>query len=1115
MIKKANLLVVSFALIIFLVPSLFAQVTGGSVTGSILDANGAVVPNATVTVKNKNTGVTLRAQTTGSGSFTFPNVAPGDYTVSIEAGGFQPLEQEIKVTLNKESAVNAVLAVGGVGTNVVDVTAAGEGLIQTESSTLGTNFETAAVENLPTFGNQNALALLAANVVVQASGTAGSGGVVGGVRPRYNIFTVDGVDNNDPSVTGPQTSVIQDAIGEFTLLQNNFSAEFGQGGGGQFVTITKSGTNEYHGAGFVYLQNQKLNATSSSEEQLLNAGTISEKPRFRDVRFGVTTGGPIIKNKLFFFAAVQDEIVSQDASSTSFLAPTGPGLAQISGLPGASPFVVNLLQNNLTLADNQTRTVNVLGTPIPFGDVSIVVPGGSDDIQFQTNVDWNPTDRDQFRFRFSFDNFNAVEPGNGSPIFNNNIVFQSRLFSATYIKAFSSSLVNDLRLSYRRAVSDFPLVDQTLNNFPNIEVGNLNLAIGPGGNLPQSGIDNSYQLYDSLSYIVGPHSFKFGAEYRNIISASNFLPRSRGDYVYTNFDELIQDLAPTAVDLRGTGSGGFVASHEQYYAFVQDDWKITPNLTFNLGLRYEYVTLPRDTALQALNSVSDVPGLITFGVPKTDKNNFAPRLGFAYSPNFGGRFGRFLFGENRASSIRGNFAVSYTQVFQNLNLLALPPQFQAEIDVDTAQQLTGINLQNNFLQQGGVPAIFTPPTTTADARALTGSFITDQRFGEIYSFTLSYQRELFKNTALEVRYLGTRGRHLPIQQRLAQPRSFPQDLVLPTFLSQPSAAQLANLPTLGSIVNGPTAFTNPDFDPFGFGGSITAFTPIGNSVYDSGSVSLTRRFDRGLSFTAAYTYSRLFSDSDNELFTSTVNPRRPQDAFNLSSDYSISAFDVPHRFVISGNYEPSWFKNSDNAFLKNVVGNWIFAPIFQAQSGQPFTPQSGVDSNLNFDSAGDRTIVNPNGVQGTGSAVRAIDRNGNIITTVNANGQNVPVTLTFGNLFSGRLDGAVGYIAVNPNAQHIQAGFGARATAGRNTLRSNGFNRTDLTVLKNFQFGEERYKIQIGAEVFNLLNQRIRTIGGFGGVNFAFPNVSSPLFNDLSIGNFGGRTIQLRAKLIF
>lgn len=1089
-----------------------AQVTAGRVTGSVLDPNGAAIPGANVKLNNKETGQTLTTQTTGTGSFSYPNVLPGGYQITIEAAGFQSVTQDVTVALNQESAVNAILQVGGGIGETVNVTAASEALVQTESSQLATSFQTKLVENLPIFGNQNSLALLSANVVGQSAGTAGSGGTVGGVRPRYNVFTIDGVENNDPSVTGPASTVIQDAVAEFTLLTNNFNAEFGQGGGGQFVTITKSGTNDFHGNAFYYVQSERFNAASTAEESLLKSGQITRLPLFRDTRYGATFGGPVVlprfgeggpstinlRDKLFFFGAFERRPRRQEGSSTTFLAPTAAGLTQIATLPGASPFVVNLLRDNLALAPVQTTTQTVLGVPnIPFGDVNTIIPASDQDKQYQTNIDWNASNKNQFRFRFSYDDFSGDQAGEGNPKFNNNVVFGSRLFSATHVRTFSSATVNELRLAYRRTFNDFPLQNPAFLTFPNITVQPLNLGLGPNGNLPQSGGDNSYQIFDTLSYIRGRHTFKFGADVRFLLTSSNFLPRGRGDYVYANFDELIQDFAPTIVDLRGVGSGAFVGSNRRLYFFGQDDLKVTRNLTLNLGLRYENVTIPRDSALQARNAIASIPGVLEFRVPKNDGNNFAPRVGFAYAPAFGGSIGRLLFGERGRSSIRGNFSMSYTEVFQNLILLQLPPQFQQESDVATAQSAFGLNLQTRFLQQGGVPPNPIPPITRAAARAGTGSFITDQKFGEIYAFALSFQRELGSSMALEVRYLGTRGRHLPVQLRRNGGTTNRAALTIPTFFSTPSAAQLAGLPTLGSIRARPDvtvfpldAFTAPTEQ---FGGFVTAFEPVGNSNYDSGAISLTRRFRAGLAFTTAYTFSKTISDTDNELFTSRVNPRRSEDIFNLRRERSLSTFDIPHRFVFAANYEPTFF-NDKGTFLKKVLGGFVIAPIFQTQSGQPITPLAGTDSNLDFDAAGDRTILNQAGVAGTGSSVRAVNAAG--------------ATVRLGS------SSTVAYVANNPNAQYIQTGPGASSTAGRNTLRSNGFNRTDLTILKKIFFGETTH-IQFGAEIFNLWNQRIRTISGVGASSAAFANSGSPFFNNYSIGNFSGRTVQLRAKFEF
>jgi hypothetical protein len=545
--KNLSFTFVVGVLVMIFTASALAQVTGGRVTGSVTDATGAVVPGSTITLRSKATGQVLTTQTTDAGSYEFPNVPVGEYTITIEKSGFASVTQDLKVALNQQTGVNATLQAGAV-TGEVTVTAASEALVQTESSQLGKSYEEQLVKNLPIFGNQNSLALLSPNVVERSSGVLGSGGSVGGTRARSNVFTVDGVDNNDPGVTGPAVPVIQDAVGEFTLLTNNFNAEFGGGGGGQFVTVTKTGTNEFHGSGFAYIQHQKLNAASSVEEFNLtrnDASRINEKPKFRNTRFGFTIGGPIVRNNLFFFGAYERVQNSRQSSTVPFLAPTAEGLALAATAPGASPFVINLLRQNLTLATTANSDPNtfptVSGIRIPIGPASISPPQGFTDDQFQINIDHNRGTKDQFRYRFSYYDNAALQSGLGSLNFNNLVVYETRSFSGTWVRTFSSNLVNDLRLSWRRVIQDFPLENPDNLNFPNITVRPLSLQLGPNGNLPQSGADNVYQIFDTVSYIRGQHTFKFGGEYKRILTTSNFLARQRGDYIYNTLEDLILD----------------------------------------------------------------------------------------------------------------------------------------------------------------------------------------------------------------------------------------------------------------------------------------------------------------------------------------------------------------------------------------------------------------------------------------------------------------------------------------------------------------------------------------------------------------------------------------------
>ncbi|MBC7900853.1 MAG: TonB-dependent receptor, partial [Saprospiraceae bacterium] len=920
----------------------FSQVTGGAVTGTIADTNGAIIPNVTVRLADKVRGQVFTTQTTDTGSFLYPNVPVGEYTLTVEQSGFEKATKDLTVTLNQTTTLDATLQVAG-GSNVVDVIAGGDAIVQSDSSQLGTSFGTRKVEDLPGSGNTTNLALLAPNVVPRSAGSLGSGGSVGGVRPRGNTFNVDGVDNNDSSVTGPSAAVIQDAVEEFTLLQNNFNAEFGAGAGGQFNTITKSGTNSFRGRAFTYIDSQQFNARSTLEDG-------REKDFFKQARWGGALGGPILKNKLFFFGAYERFFLEQPGAVDNYFAPTSEGLNQIAAIPGVSPFVVALLRNNLTLptaADPQATAElgTVLGVSgIPFGNVILPIPGSQSGHSFQVNIDHLPNEENQFRYRFGYDRQRVIQAGGGGLKFNNAIAFDSRLFSANWVRTINANLINDLRLSYKSAIDDRPLVDPSVTDFPNLTINSLNLALGPNGNLPQgTPIDDNYQIYDALTLVHGAHTFKFGAEMRRLLSTSSFLPRARGDYQYSEFDILLQDLKPDAVDIRGVGSPNFVGNRYQFFFFGQDDWKIRQNLTLNLGLRYEYASLPRDAASQELNSISSVPGVIEFNRPKTDANNFAPRIGFAWSPTWDNSVGRILFGKQGESALRANFAVAHFVNFQNLLLLNLPPQF--------AQENNGGGPDTLFLQSGAIPNILLPSNTPELARAATGSIILDQITPYTLSWALSYQRQITREMGIEFRYLHTNSRKLPVQVQLNGGLVREEDLIIPTFFNQPTAGQLAGLPTLGTIAaNSPTIGVR-SLTQYGFGqnSAVTGFPNIGESWYNGASVSLTRRFSRGFGLTAAYTFSKTMDNSTNELNSSALNPRRPQDGFNIDDEVGLSALDVPHRFVTSFNYDLTAFDKVENRIARAFLTGWQANGIFQIQSGQPITIRSGIDSNQNLD----------------------------------------------------------------------------------------------------------------------------------------------------------------------
>lgn len=1101
LVKKFSLWLSPF-IILIMATICAAQSTDGAITGKVSDDTNAIIAGATVTVESLATSLKFNTTSDEQGIFHFDHLPVGKYSVLVESVGFNKTTAEIVVPLNQVVDVNVKLKPGEV-TDVVTVSAGGEALVETTTSTLSNNFDARRVVDLPgSNGSQLELALLAPNVTSQSGGTAGEGGSVGGNRPRNNSFTLDGVDNNDAILTGHVIDVIPEAVSEFSVLTNQYSAEFGHSSAGQFNTITKSGSNELHG-GLSFINNNKnYNAVDHlTKEAIANGAQADKKPRFDFNRLSAFIGGPIIKNRLFFFGAYQYKNSGTAGTSTSFVSPTNDGFGLLGSLNGVSPFTLNLLrQFSIPAAVADQGSITVLGRQIPVGTVNVLIPSFSSRQTFNVNIDQIYGNNDQLRYRYNYDRLTTPNVGNGNPIFTGNLMSLNQLTSFGYIHSFSPTLLNEFRFSYRRQNQIFGIPDQ-FKAFPNIEVDETNLALGPQTDSPQGGISNSYQYIDNLTFIRGKHNFKTGVEFRVNISPQSFLPRGRGEYDYGTLEEFLKDVKPTGGNggLRGVGDAVFAANQTAFYTFFQDDFHVTPNLTFNLGLRYEYTSIFRDEKLQARNALSSVPGVIEFRAPESDKNNFAPRIGFAWSPNFSNKVGKFLFGNPGQGSLRGGFGISYDVLFGNLATLQLPPQFQQELDA-SAGNGGPFGTNTAFLQNGGITNTPIPPNTTADARAATGAFIPDHVSPYSMSYTLDYQREFAKNWSVDLRYLGTRGVKLITQVRLndAMP-PFAQfgGQSLPTYLNAsqvPSQRVLDSMLTLDDLNNAAI----PSLGQFGFLSNVTAFLPIGSSTYHSGSVQVTRRFTQGLTLTSNYTYSHTIDYGTNDLFTSLINPRRAQNGFNIGDMKGNSALDRTHRFVAYGIYELPFGRQSASRLVRTLLGGFQISAVYTAESGQPFTALSGTDSNLNGDSAGDRTIFNASGIKNTGSGVNPV---------LNSRGQ------------------VVGYLAENGNAQYIQAGQGTIATAGANTLRTPGINNWDISLFKIFKLNE-RVNLEFRTEMFNAFNHEQLIVGNGSVVdpnqlgvaqatNSAFANVNSPSFNNPRVFVGRPRVINFGLKLSF
>jgi hypothetical protein len=1071
------------ALVACCAASVVAQQTTGNVRGVVSDPNGAAVPSARVTINSKQTNVSQSAQTNDSGEYQFNNLLTGDYTITVEAANFKTTTlSDVRVQLNQTTDLPVQLQLGLQG-ETVEVSAAGAELVNTNDNTLAKSFGERQVVELAITnvggafgGGVNNLALLAPNVASSGGVGVGTGGSVGGQRPRNNNFMLDGVDNNRKDVTGPTVYISPENVAEFSLLQNQFSAEFGRSNGGQFITVTKSGTNELHGSAYGFIRNRYLNALDTLQK---NAGITRDRadgelfmPRSDFFRGGFNLGGPVYfprfgeggpayfsgRDKLFFFFGYERLQQGSAAGAGGLTTPTAEGFATLNSLPGLSPGNLAIFNTYVPVAPTRSGTrpfclVARAGGECPdsqvididIGNVAVPSPNFTKQNHIVANIDYNQSASTQHRFRFTLTNTADIDTEANLPTFFVALPIPSRLFSYTLLHNFTPNLINETRLAYRRFAQPITVPNLTfpgLDQFPNIGLRDLGLDIGPNPNGPQTYVENNYQVVNNMTWLKGNHSFKFGGDYRRVISPQSFVQRQRGDYQYNTFDLFLQDISPDALAERTVGASPYYGDQHLLYAFVQDDWRVRPNLTLNLGVNYAYQQSPKGTRLQELNAISSVPGLIEFRTPKDQLYNFAPKVGLVWSPSFeSGMLGR-VFGSQGKSSIRAGFSMAYDYIFDNLYILALPPQANQTVAIEPDAATPG------FIAGGAIPPTPVDVGNDADAaRANTASFIPDQQVPYSLTWSLSFQRQFLKDWSFEARYLGTRGVHLFTQNRLnRQAKASPTFGGLPTFLESPSQAQLDALTLTLDDIDARSNYV-PSYEAAGFDfASVVGFLSNGNSTYHGASATLTRRFAKGFQTTMAYTWSHLIDDTTAEVFSTVLSPRRVEDFQDLRRERADSALDRRHRFTVGAIYELPFFRKHPNAFVRGALGGYQIAGTYIAESGQKATVLSGIDSNLNGDAAADRTIRNPAGVRNTATTVSAL---------TNSSGQ------------------VVGYVADHANAEYIQAGLGALSNSARNTLQLPGINNFDLSVFKNLYLGGEgRRRIQLRADFFNAFNRR-------------------------------------------
>ncbi|MBZ5577494.1 MAG: carboxypeptidase regulatory-like domain-containing protein [Acidobacteriia bacterium] len=1085
----------------------FGQATDGIIVGKVSDASGAAVSGATVTATNTATNVKYTSPTNETGDYRLNNVPVGQYSVSATAKGFAAATVTgVQLDLNHTAAINLTLAVGTVTTQV-DVTES-NALIDTSTAQLQTTFDSRTAVEVPMAAHAGLigeagiwnLSLVGAGVASQGGNGQGTGPSIGGQRPENNSFNIDGVLNDDHYTTGPQVYISNEAIQQFNLVQNNFSAEFGGGSGGIFNVIVKSGTNQIHGSVYEYMANRKLDAVDANNT---HQGVYS-LPRFDSNRLGASIGGPILKDKLFYFGDFEYAPLGQASQPASEVdAPTSLGLSTLNSMTGLSKTNLGVFEKYVPVATAATGTTIVNGVAIPTGPLSFASPNYNNQYDAIAAVDYNISNKDQLRGRFIYANSTGIDFNANLPVFYAPNPTISKSISVSEFHNFSPTLENELRLSYKRNNAaiptggfDFP----NLSAFPNISFDDLGFQMGPDPNTPSGSIENTAQLQENITKSWGRHTIKAGYALVDVILTGTFVQRVRGDYDYTSLEEYLLDHVPSGSAFGTPNSGertvgatnGVPFGNVEHSFFVNDDFRLRPNLTLNFGVRYEYVTVPVGSRYQQYSSPANVPGVISFDSPKANPNEWSPRLGFAYSPGTSGLW-----------SIRGGVSRSFANTYINLNQNASPAYFATTVDVGRTTP------PDNFLANGGLN--YTPPgvLTPAAARAAISTYTFDQTRPYALNGTIGVQRVLGHDYTLEARYVYTKGVHLWNQTRLNVVTPVTSNSFIPTFLQMPSAATLAGLKnTVGSLLSAPINV----LEKYGFPNNIVGYHPWGNSRYNGLALQLTKRYSKNFSVIAAYTWSHNFDDSTATNFSTSLSPRRAQDYQNMRAEWASSALDRRQRLTITPIYDFKPFQGK-NWLMKNVIGNWNISGTYTYQSPEFAVVQSGIDSNLNGDAL-DRSIINPGGAAGSGSSVVGYTATGQSVSTFTSRNSC---------LASALCQQVVAYVANTPGARYITAGLGALSNSGRNTMPLDHTNNVDAALMKRVNF-TERVKFDLGVQAFNLFNHS-QFVGGFlndvaplstAGVSTAWLQARNPAFGDYkAYFSNNSRAAQLVAHITF
>lgn len=1117
--KKSTLLLSVTLFLSIGAVSISGQTVSGTLRGTVTDTNGAAVPNATVVVRSTETGLERTATTSDDGNYNFPFVPIGRYTVSATRTDFnRVLRENVSVNLNETAVVNVRLdpTVSG----EVTISDDGGAPINTSDQQIASSLSRVQIEDRPVANQGNFLTLAETFTGFQENPTSGqnnptasSGSSINfnGTGTRGATFQINGVNNDDSSENQNRQGASLATIKEFQVISNNFTAEFGRGYGAVVLVQTLNGTNDFKGSAYWYHNDQALNAKSFFSH--------SDKAVFRRNQFGGVLGFPIFKNKLFGFASVDEVRRTGEAGYTRDLfldyEKNPANWFQINpenDTPANRAFIQSVIDRFAGLTPNDPAN----RSPRTYVGTTPQIQPAND---YSFRLDWNATPKDTLfaRWQYTRQIFNTNDVVIGEQAIQNH---KQQNWGLTWTHIFSNNIVGEFRygLGQRstlvniQAGNDTPIIRFPNNPYPAVS-GSI---IGNAGGFPIQRWQTDNQFVYNLSSVFGNHFLKAGTDLRLQVLDDLADSNSRG---FWNFSSTCNGTVyrdpntATAANPLGNpssylafingctsaftkGYGNFFLENRisEYNFYLEDNWKVRPNLTLNLGGRYEYVSAPRE-----------LMGRIEYGYGD-DKNNVEPRFGFAYSPGFEGGFLGNLFGGPGESSFRGGYGIYHGRLFQSIFA-----QSGAGIRFNPPNALQRVFSNTGNVSDPSNGFVFVPGEQTA---RFSGAFADeDLEMPYTQQWNLTFERKMLWDSALRLSYTGNRGIGLLKFAQGNAPRHTGEALLVQDHPNNaPAALGYGALPLSDprrTDVRGQVIRPAADLDCAGTGltgvatntlcpvavplgafeysrrvlrtnerrpdGRWTTNLLISNgswSYYNGLQVEWIKRLSWNTSFSAAYTWSKSIDTTSEATFVGTGDSN--QNGNDAKVSRALSRFHTPHRFTFFGSYTNPFF-DKDRGVLGHVLGGWQLSGVFKWVHGTPFTV-SGTGTDLNLDSFVESrpALLDPS------ILFRSIDN---------------PETSQ----------------SLLPRTAFRQAqidDFGC-CILGRNTFFLDGVKNVDLSITKRFLLPWERHNFVLRADMFNAFNH----------VQWGFPDVNytSATFGRLTglATSYAPRSIQVSMKYSF